>query len=534
VRGGSKGISRKNARLLAGKPLLYYAIRTALSSHRFAEVAVTTEDEELGYLAGKFGARVIQRPPHLAGDDVGLDEVVADAVASLERETTIDIDVVATLQATSPTLGVATVQKAVDMCLHGETDTVVSVVDDRHLAWIAGEDGALAPEYERRVNRQHLPERYRETGSIVVCRRSQLHAGTRFGRRITPVVLDKREAIDIDDRFDWWLAEMQLRRKHVVFRVEGHDEIGLGHVYRCLTLADHMLSHDVTFVVSARSDLALKMLASRFYEVVEFAGPDDEIEAIRSCGPDVVVNDILDTSAEYVRALKNLGVRVVNLEDQGSGRQEADAVINAMYGSSESANVHSGLDYVCLRDEFYACRPIRIRRSVQNLLVLFGGTDPSGLTVRVVEWLQRMGYGGEVTVITGPGYPAAGELERRCAGAGNIRVVSDTRIISKYMGEADLAVTSAGRAIFELAYLGVPMIVACQNEREQAHVMARDSRGVVNLGLGRDVSYEVFRRELSRLLDSPQERRAMHEALLSHRLKNGIRNVWRIILRTRG
>ena len=68
--------------------------------------------------------------------------------------------------------------------------------------------------------------------------------------------------------------------------------------------------------------------------------------------------------------------------DQRQG--EADEVINAMYGSSTARNVHTGLDYVCLRDEFYSTKPIRIRKDVTNLLVLFGGTDGQqhGLWIR--------------------------------------------------------------------------------------------------------------------------------------------------------
>ncbi len=531
VRGGSKGIPRKNARLLDGKPLLFYAVRAALSSDCFADVVVTTDDEELEYLARKFGARVIGRSKRLSHDDVGLDEVIVDAVASFENNTGLKVDYVASIQATSPLLSAATIQKAVNMCVRKRLQTVVSVVEDRHLGWKTGANGNLVSDHKRRVNRQYLPMRYRETGGIVVCQRKQLAKGTRFGKRIEPIKLDKREAIDIDDRFDWCLAERQLQRKSVVFRVEGYEEIGLGHVYRCLTLADRMLDHDVTFVVSRKSRIAVRMLKSRFYDVVTFRNRDDELEAIKSCDPDVVVNDILDTTAKYVKTVKALGCKVVNMEDQGRGQQEADEVINAMYGSSTAHNVHSGLDYVCLRDEFYSTKPIRIRSQVENLLVLFGGADPSRLTQKAVKWVLRMGYDGNVTVITGPGYRDAEGLRRQCAKGRNIKVVSDTRIISKYMSEADVAITSAGRSVFELASLGIPMIVACQNKREQAHVMARDSGGVINLGVGTSVTFEEFQRELSRLLESPERRRAMHKALLSYRFRNGIRNVWKIILR---
>jgi CMP-N-acetylneuraminic acid synthetase len=533
VRGGSKGIPRKNARLLNGKPLVYYAIRAALSSGCFTDVCVSTDDEELEYLSVKFGAKVLDRPRHLAGDDVGLDEVIVDAVASLERDTGAQIDYVATIQATSPMISPTTIERAVNACRSQTLDTVVSVVEDTHLGWKLDEDGQIIPDYLRRVNRQHLPKHYRETGGIVVCRRKQLETGTRFGARVETIKQDKKEAIDIDGRFDWWLAEKQMRRKTIVFRVEGYAEIGLGHVYRCLTLADHMLDHDITFVVNEKSQLAIRLLESRFYDVLTFGNPDDEIETIRSCNPHIVVNDILDTKATYVKTLKKLGYKVVNLEDQGSGQKEADNVINSMYGSSGARrNVHSGPDYVCLRDEFYTTQPIRIRKKVMTILVMFGGVDPSGLTQRVVKWLLQMRFDGRVTVITGPGYRDAESLVEQCKHDENFEVVSNTKVVSKYMSDADIAITSAGRTVFELASLGIPMVVLCQNTREQSHIMACKSKGVINLGLGKKVTFDKFRGQLTKLLDSTELRRDMNRALRKYKFKSGIKNVWNIILRS--
>ncbi|MCK5618889.1 MAG: UDP-2,4-diacetamido-2,4,6-trideoxy-beta-L-altropyranose hydrolase, partial [Candidatus Krumholzibacteria bacterium] len=243
--------------------------------------------------------------------------------------------------------------------------------------------------------------------------------------------------------------------------------------------------------------------------------------------------DILDTKATYVRALKKQGYKVVNFEDQGGGQKEADAVINAMYGSSGARrNVHRGPDYVCLRDEFYAIKPIRIRKKVTTVLVMFGGVDPSRLSQRVVKWLLQMRYDGRVTVITGPGYRDAESLVQLCKPAENIEVVSDTKIVSKYMSDADIAITSAGRTVFELASLGIPMIVLCQNIREQSHKMAYNSKGVINLGLGKKVTFDKFRRHLTKLLDSTDLRRDMHRALREYKFKSGIKNVWNIILRS--
>jgi len=96
------------------------------------------------------------------------------------------------------------------------------------------------------------------------------------------------------------------------------------------------------------------------------------------------------------------------------------------------------------------------------------------------------------------------------------------------MADADVAVTSAGRTVFELAHCGVPMIVMCQNERELTHALAKDSKGVINLGMGTDVDQETFARAMEQV--APQAvRRRMHRALRKIDFEQGVRNVWDVI-----
>jgi len=111
-----------------------------------------------------------------------------------------------------------------------------------------------------------------------------------------------------------------------------------------------------------------------------------------------------------------------------------------------------------------------------------GGTDPNDLTGRCLRWLDTLPGDWRITVVSGLGYPEPDALERFAAGANHpVEVVSNTPIVSRYMARADVAITSAGRTVFELASLGVPMVVVPQNDRESQHVFALESPGVVAL-----------------------------------------------------
>ena len=84
ARGGSKGVVRKNIRLLAGKPLIAYAIESSIKSKIFSHVVVSTEDKEIARISQKFGAEVpFSRPKKLATDSTGMTEVLLHGLKKL-------------------------------------------------------------------------------------------------------------------------------------------------------------------------------------------------------------------------------------------------------------------------------------------------------------------------------------------------------------------------------------------------------------------------------------------------------------------
>lgn len=527
ARGGSRGIPRKNARLLAGRPLLAYSLETALASREIDRVFLSTEDRELAEIARRMDVPVLARPPELAADDVALDAVVVDAVRQLEQ-TGLRFDTVVTLQTTSPLLRPESVDEAVRKHRREALDTVVSVMDDTHLRWGEDADGQPTPLYAARVNRQWLPRHFRETGGVVVARRAVLDAGSRFGPRVGVLEVSRREAVDIDDYADWWLVEKYLQRRRIVFHVTGSRATGLGHVTRALSLADRLIDYDVAFLVSRESDLAAEMIRRRFYPVT-LVEPGSEWDALRAEGPDLVVNDVLDTPAEPVRALRAAGIRSFHFEDLGPGSLEADFVVNAMYDAHPERGdraILQGADCCCLRDEFHAVEPSPLRDKVERVLVLFGGTDPGDLTLRSLRWLDARPEPFAITVVVGLGHPHPDEVQTFAEDARHpVDVVLDTPVISRFMLEADLALTSAGRTVFELGSLGVPMLVLAQNDRELSHVFARSSPGVVFLGRGDRLAPEAFDDAVGQLLASRLLRQKMREALLSSGLRQGIDRV---------
>lgn len=533
ARGGSKGVPRKNIRLLNGKPLIAYAIERALHSRYITAVVVSTDSREIADVAQGYGVGVIERDPALAGDQVTLDPVIYQAAEIAEQRFGDKFDAVITMQPTSPLLTQETLDQAIASFLAGDLDTLISVVNRPHLSWGKDEAGKIFPLYEERKNRQELPPHYVETGAFLIAKRTCIRPDTRIGRTVSVYEVPARESVDIDGSEDWILADSLLRRKRILFRVDGHIEMGLGHIYNCLTLAFSLIGHEVLLLTHEEAIIGIQKIKETNLPYRTFRREEEFAAIIEAFQPDVWVNDCLNTSAAYIRELKALVPRVVTIEDLGSGTKEADAVINALYDETEPrGNVYSGYQYVCLRDEFQMEEPKPFSPEVKNIVVFFGGTDPSNLNRLVYDGILAQGErfsGISFSFITGIGYDYEGNGVVTRSGK-NIYVYPNVPRVTKYLKQADLVVMGQGRSIFEVAAMGVPAVVLSQNEREMTHSFAQMEHGFLNLGLGQNVTPSVITNTLDWLIHTEAVRENMRRLMLKVPLKSGLARVKRIIL----
>jgi spore coat polysaccharide biosynthesis predicted glycosyltransferase SpsG len=130
-----------------------------------------------------------------------------------------------------------------------------------------------------------------------------------------------------------------------------------------------------------------------------------------------------------------------------------------------------------------------------------------------------------INVVTGFGYKKYDSIDDYK----NINIYKNVANISKYMLEADLIFTSAGRTTYEVASIGVPTIVLAQNDRELTHFFASSEFGFINLGLGYNVSNELLLKEFIELVNSYENRKYMSELMLKFDLKSGRKRVNKLI-----
>ena len=216
ARGGSKGVPRKNLRLLAGIPLLAHTIRHARAAACVGRIVVSTDDHEIAAVARSEGADVVERPPALSTDAAGSESAIAHALGVLAGEHYVP-DVVVFLQCTSPFRAPGDIDAAAQPVLAGDADSVLSVVPFHGLLWERDAEGVVrAVNFDpaRRPRRQDMTPRFVENGSIYVFTRQLFDlTGVRLGGRARLYVMDNTAAVDIDSEDDLRLAEALLVAK---------------------------------------------------------------------------------------------------------------------------------------------------------------------------------------------------------------------------------------------------------------------------------------------------------------------------------
>lgn len=514
----SAELPRKLLRKLGDKSLLAHALELVSALSWIKRSVVASDDDEIVLVAERSGFEgILVDRGQLAGE-LALAAYVVDMVDPQGQSG----DFLLLLSASAPLIRPADLDKAFSLLKRTKADSVVSARKVKQATWNL-KGGVFIADYD--LEELNQPAEIEMTEGFVVCRRSNL-AESLLGQQVERLVLPRDRAVAVRDHHDWWVCEKLLSRKKVLFVVAGNQRLGMGHVYRTLSIAHELTDEDISFLCTKESDLAVNYITSQYYPS-EMQLKDDLAEEVIARGPDLVINDILDTEAEYIGALKAAGLKVVNFEDQGKGAERADLVINELFENPDlRPQVKAGPDYFCLRDEFFQVKPRPFREKVENVLITFGGVDPADLTRRVLRAIGPEAIRREIRVhaITGPGYLFGPKLKELIASFGSeqIRLKEATKRISEYMAQADLAISAAGRTVYELAHMLVPTIVIAANRTEEKHHFGMKG---VHLRLDSKASEEAIRQSFLALADNPKRRLAMRQAMEKMDFTSGMKRV---------
>jgi CMP-N-acetylneuraminic acid synthetase/spore coat polysaccharide biosynthesis predicted glycosyltransferase SpsG len=522
ARAGSKGIPNKNIRIIGGHPLIYYSIKNALESLLITDIIVSTDSQEVRIIAEQMGAKVKWRDASLCGDAITLDAVIADAVPDEKLW-----DYVVTMQPTSPTLRVDTLDAAIKYTFENDLDTVISAINAPHLSW-GEKDGKKVPNYTERLNRQYLPPCYMETGAFVVSRASVVTPKSRIGAKVDVYEVPEDESQDVDTFEDLRSVAATLDCQKVAIYVNGNNKRGIGHIYRALELADEFYVKPDIYYDTNQTDP--KIFGKTTHTLIPVNGIAELFHKCRENNYTVFINDILSTTIDYMIGLRTVlpNAKIVNFEDDGEGIIKADLVINALFHEDVYPQVHSGEKYYISGKTFMFYEPIEIKDTVKRVFISFGGADPQNYSDRLLSMAIKPEYKDYhfVVVLGRAKHNVENLMEYNKYD--NVEVLYDVSNMPELMSSCDIGITSRGRTGYELAILGIPTISMAQNQREEKHGFVCNENGFTYIGL--NPADEIIESNLKMYLSmSKNTRHSFHEKLLSHNLRNGRKRVRALI-----
>ena len=496
ARGGTSNAARQNLRLVADKPLIYYVIKNALSYTN--NVYVSTDSDEIRDVSLLYGAKVIQRPKNLTRDSTKLEEIAFDVLAKINRNHTFEKCLI--LNPKYPLIKLSTIKKLFSI-LNGKIQTVygfdqISYYQYKQISFYSNGFGKFTNDLSNCV----------VTEKIVAFNCKKFLLTRKFSTEKFGLKLTENEPIALNSYHDFGVLEKILKRRRILVRVDGSSKIGLGHVHNILTILNHFRNDEILIVMNSQNKLGYKKFQEHLYQVNFFKNDSQLFEVIKKFQPHMIFNDILDTSINYIKKLKKEKIFVVNFEDLGDGRRYADLVFNPIYHSNKNnSNEYFGPNFACVRDEFRIWEPTVLKTSPKNVVIIFGGSDPTNKTYQVLKLLEKYKLKNmKYSIIIGQDYKERKKLldiiSKMKKDNFLIELNENIDFLSKIFHESDFAITSNGRTVFELGSLHVPMIVIPVNEREKRHKFVQKSNVGYMIQLRNESKTHVFLKAFNKML----------------------------------
>lgn len=304
----------------------------------------------------------------------------------------------------------------------------------------------------------------------------------------------------------------------VFFRVDSSITIGIGHLMRCLTLADALAETGVKchFIHRAHPSHLAELIEDRGHKVTLLSSPKDStvkiadgdydawlgvsqekdseetIKALGNTKPKWLIVDHYGLDSEWECRLKPYTEKIFVIDDIANRIHACDLLLDQNYGSTKEKYseylakdclVLTGAKYALLRPEFAQWREYSLRRrdkskELNSILINFGGVDKENYTGRALEQLKKAKITSkiEVTVVMGASAPHT-EIIRKQSKKLPFRTIVKSNVynMAELMSNTDLAIGAAGATSWERCCLGLPTIqlVLAENQRLVADKLSK-------------------------------------------------------------
>ncbi len=322
-------------------------------------------------------------------------------------------------------------------------------------------------------------------------------------------------------------------KSNLLIRADGDQTMGLGHLMRCLSLAQAWTDRggNAQFVCAACPPILAERFKSEGFSVTALGGKSGGGEDLRETlhlaqanDVDWIVLDGYHFGPDFSDKFSKSGIKVLEIDDCAPRRPfQADILLNqniyadaGLYPDRGSATrLLTGSRYVLLRREFWPLRGQNheIRKKADRMLITMGGSDPENITGRILESLRGLESQLTVMAVVGAANPHLDNLKTIFDGFNpESRLMSNVREMSDLMKWADFAIIAAGSTCWEMAFMGLPslMFVLAENQKLNAESLAECGLSV-NFGSPHQFDWELLNSHVLSLMDDLETRKRMSQ-----------------------
>ena len=286
----------------------------------------------------------------------------------------------------------------------------------------------------------------------------------------------------------------------IVFLVDSGAQIGLGHLMRCLSLAEqlHAMGECCQFLL--KDEAARRIAADRGFNAIklERVGLQDAVNSqqvmtmFKKWDVASVIVDSYAVTTDFLRRLRTYAP-LIYLDDMKAFSYPCDVLVNYnIYGpdweqdyterqASFGTRLLLGPRYAPLRKEFDNLPLHQSAKQVQRVFLSTGGSDPLGIMCRMLKAISFMPEwsGIEFHAVVGAMNPYREQIERMASEMGNVRVHFQLRQVADLMCQCDVAVSAAGSTLYELCACGVPTVTYVLAANQIPGASAFDRQGLI-------------------------------------------------------
>ena len=316
----------------------------------------------------------------------------------------------------------------------------------------------------------------------------------------------------------------------VVFRVDGHDKIGMGHISRCMALANEFKQNtnfNPIFIVKNYEETVKNLRAGGYdvktipYHMNATEEYDYLCKLLDNCMPQILITDLPHITEEHLCNLKNICKLLVTIDDLNLIRFNSDIIVSGYLPAmhyiynfyNSDVGLYVGPKYLMLKDVFKQLhqRNRQIKVIPDSILVTLGGADPKNLTVKVIEALNMLKPSYNITVVIGPAFNNTNNIINSTNKSHhNYIIKSNVNDMHELMWNSDIAITAGGETSYELACLGTPAINISHVEHQVVNANELEKAGtLINLGLSDRVTQDEIYDEMDDLLSNAAKRKQM-------------------------